>query len=258
LSLLYEKKDTIAIITLNRPEVLNAMNPDMAGKLLQAWLDFSNDPNLAVLIVTGAGGKAFCVGADIKDRDQTGRDPHVSDFWGPGLRTPMRGVELYKPVIAAINGYCLGGGLELALVCDIRIASESAQFGQPEIKRGIFPGMGATQRLPRTMPYNWAAELLFTGESIDAGEAYRIGLVNRVVPPQELMASAETLAKTIGENAPLALRAVKEALLRSYDLPLEQGMRVEGLLRRIIGETEDAREGRRAFVERRKPDFKSR
>jgi len=258
MSLLYEKEDKIAIITLNRPEVLNAMNPDLAGKLLKAWIDFSKDPDLMVLIVTGAGDRAFCVGADIKDRDQSGRDPHVSDFWGPGLKTPMRGVECYKPVIAAINGYCLGGGLELALVCDIRIASEDARFGQPEIKRGIFPGMGATQRLPRLMPYNLAAEILFTGDHIDAREAYRIGLVNRVVPFKDLMASARATAKKICENAPLALRAVKEALLRSYDLPLEQGMRVEGMLRRIIGETDDAREGMRAFVERRKPDFKNR
>jgi E-phenylitaconyl-CoA hydratase len=258
LSLLYEKEGKIATITLNRPDVLNAMNPDLAGKLLQAWNHFSKDPDLVVLIVTGAGDRAFCVGADIKDRDQTGRDPHVSDFWGPGLTTPMRGMECYKPVIAAINGYCLGGGLELALVCDIRLASETARFGQPEIKRGIFPGMGATQRLPRLMPYNLAAEILITGEHIDACEAYRIGLVNRVVPVDELMPSARALAEKISENAPLALRAVKEALLRSYELPLEQGLRVEGLLRRIIGETEDAKEGMRAFVEKRKPVFKRR
>jgi enoyl-CoA hydratase/carnithine racemase len=257
-SLLYEKKEKIAVITLNRPEVLNTINPDMADKLFKAWLDFSNDPELLVLIVSGAGDKAYCVGADIKDRDQTGQDPHVSEFWGAGLKTPMRGMEVNKPVIAAINGYCLGGGLELALVCDLRIASENARFGQPEIKRGIFPGMGATQRLPRSMPYNLAAELLLTGEQIDAREAYRIGLINRVLPLEQLMKAAWALAETISENAPLALRAAKEALLRSYDLPLEQGLRLEGLLRKIIGETEDAGEGRRAFIERRKPEFKNR
>lgn len=254
----YEKEEKIATITLNRPDVLNAINPELASELLKAWIDFSEDPDMVVLIVTGAGERAFCVGADIKDRNRTGQDPHVSGLWGPGLKMPMKGVELYKPVIAAINGYCLGGGLELALVCDIRIAAETARFGQPEIKRGIFPGMGATQRLPRFLPYNMAAEILFTGEHIDAHEAYRIGLVNRVVPLQDLMETTRSLAEKISENAPLALRAVKEALLRSYELPLEQGLRFEGLLRGIIGGTEDAREGMRAFVERRKPEFKRR
>ena len=141
------------------------------------------------------------------------------------------------------------------MVCDIRLASETAVFGQPEIKRGIFPGMGATQRLPRLMPYNLAAEILFTGESIDAEEAYRIGLVNRVVPQDELQNSARELAEVIASRSPPSLRAIKESLLSSYEMPLKQGLRVEGLLRRIIGDSDDAREGMRAFVEHREPEF---
>jgi len=158
-------------------------------------------------------------------------------------------------VIAAINGHCLGGGLELALLADIRISAEHATFGQPEIRLGIFPGMGATQRLPRTLPYNLAAEILLTGERFGAAKAFEIGLVNRVVPSQDLMKTAFSVAETIGANAPLALRAVKEALLKSYDLPLDQGLRLEGLLRRIVGDTQDAHEGVRAFLEKRKPRF---
>lgn len=256
MSLIYEKDGKIATITLDRPEVLNAMNADLSIKLRDAWIDFSQDADTIVLIVTGAGDRAFCVGADIKERDTTGRDPHVSQFGRSDFVTPMKGLELYKPVIAAINGYCLAGGLELAMVCDIRIASETAVFGQPEIKRGIFPGMGATQRLPRLMPYNLAAEMLFTGESIDAQEAYRIGLVNHVVAQNKLAASARELADVIASKSPASLRAIKEAMLCSYEMPLRQGLRVEGLLRRIIGGSDDAREGMRAFVEQRDPEFK--
>ena len=235
---------------------MNTINRDLSQQLFRAWTDFSEDTETKVLIITGNGDKAFCVGADLKERNQLGEDIHVSSFWNSSLKLPMRHIECYKPVIAAINGHCLAGGLELALVCDIRIASENSTFGQPEIKWGIFPGMGATQRLPRVLPYNLAAEILLTGESIDANRAFEIGLVNRVVPFQDLMKTAMAIAKSISEKAPLAIRAVKEALLRSYDLPLNQGMRMEGLLRRIVGDTKDAHEGMRAFQENRKPKFR--
>ncbi len=254
--LLYEKREKVATITINRPEMMNAINIDLAQQLFRAWADFSEDTETKVLIITGSGDKAFCVGADLKERSQQGEDIHVSSFWDSSLKLPMRHTECHKPVIAAINGHCLAGGLELALVCDIRIASENSTFGQPEIKWGIFPGMGATQRLPRVLPYNLAAEILLTGESIDANRAFEIGLINRVVPLQDLMKTATSIAESISEKAPLALRAVKEALLRSYDLPLNQGMRMEGLLRRIIGDTEDAHEGLRAFQENRKPEYR--
>jgi enoyl-CoA hydratase/carnithine racemase len=253
----YQKQRRIGIITLNRPEVHNALNAELAAKLMAAWDDFNADPALVVLIITGAGGRAFCAGADIKER-AAGQDPHVADFWGPGYKLPMRETEVYKPIIAAIDGYCLGGGLELALACDIRVASEKSVFGQPEIKRGFFPGMGASQRLPRVLPYNFAAELLFTGDYMDAAEAYRLGLINRLVAAEEVMPAAMKLAEKISRRPPLALRAVKEALLKSYDLPLSQGLRLEGLLRHAVGRTEDAREGIRAFMEKRTPDFKGR
>jgi E-phenylitaconyl-CoA hydratase len=253
--LLYEKKEKIAIITLNRPEAMNALNRELARALYEAWSDFGGDPDLSALIITGAGEKAFCVGADLKEKELKG-DVHVTSFWDGSFKLPMRGAELFKPVIAAINGHCLGGGLELALLADIRIASEHSTFGQPEIRLGIFPGMGATQRLPRTLPYNLAAEMLFIGERFGSAKALEIGLVNRIVPSQDLMKTALSVAETISANAPLALRAVKEALLKSYDLPLDQGLRLEGLLRRIVGDTEDAQEGVRAFLERRAPRFK--
>jgi enoyl-CoA hydratase/carnithine racemase len=251
----YEKKDKIATITLSRPEAMNAINRELARELYSAWYDFAGDPATSVLVITGAGEKAFCVGADLKEKEDKG-DVHVTSFWDGSFKLPMRGPELFKPVIAAINGHCLGGGLELALLADVRIAAEHATFGQPEIRLGIFPGMGATQRLPRSLPYNLAAEILLTGERFSAAKAFEIGLVNRVVPSQDLMKTALSVAETISHHAPLALRAVKEALLRSYDLPLEQGLRLEGVLRRIVGDTEDAQEGVRAFLERRDPRFK--
>jgi E-phenylitaconyl-CoA hydratase len=254
----YEKKDKIAEITLNRPEVMNAINLELAEKLFQAWIDFVDDPNLVVLLITGAGDKAFCTGADLKERGRLGEDAHVSSFWDASLKLPMRDRECFKPVIAAINGHCLAGGLELALLCDIRVASENASFGQPEIHWGIFPGMGATQRLPMSLPYNLAAEILFTGRQISATRALEVGLVNQVVPFQDLRETSWALAQEISEKGPLALRAVKEALLRSYDLPLKQGLRLEGLLRRIVGDTQDALEGMRAFHEKRKPRFRGR
>ena len=254
--LLYEKKDNMATITLNRPKVMNAINLELAEELFRAWIDFSQDPEIMVLVITGSGHDAFCVGADLKERAQHGEDMHVSNFWDSSVKLPMRDSECHKPVIAAINGHCLAGGLELALLADIRIASENATFGQPEINWGIIPGMGATQRLPRVLPYNLAAEILMTGARIDAQRAFEIGLVNRVVRIKNLMKTAIATAEEIGKKAPLALRAVKEALLGSYDLTLDQGMRLEGLLRRIVGDTADAREGMQAFQENRLPEFK--
>ena len=252
---LYEKKDKIATITLNRPEAMNAINRELARELYSAWYDFAGDPAMSVLVITGAGEKAFCVGADLKEKEEKG-DVHVTAFWDGSFKLPMRGPEVLKPVMAAVNGHCLGGGLELVLLADIRIAAEHATFGQPEIKLGIFPGMGATQRLPRSLPYNLAAEILLTGERFTAAKAFEIGLVNRVVPSEDLMKTALSVAETISRNAPLALRAVKEALLRGYDLPLDQGLRLEGILRRIVGETDDAQEGVKAFLEKRTPEFR--
>jgi len=255
MSLRYEKKERMALVTLNRPERMNALDRQTILELSEVWADFKDDHGLRVMILTGAGEKAFCVGADIKEWAAEGQDPHAAG-WFDHIVTPMRTTDMFKPVIAAINGYCLGGGLELALACDMRLASESATFGQPEIKRGIFPGQGATQRLPRILPYNLAAEMVFTGEAIDAREALRIGLINRVVASRDLMDQARELAERIADKPPLALRAAKEALLKSYDLSLAEGLRHEGRLRKDIGRTRDAREGAIAFLEKRKPVFK--
>ncbi|MBW1712997.1 MAG: enoyl-CoA hydratase/isomerase family protein [Deltaproteobacteria bacterium] len=255
MGLLYERKDRIAFITLNRPGAMNALDRATVLELSESWADFRDDPQLRVLVVTGAGDKAFCAGGDVREWVAAGQDPHAAG-WLDGLVTPMRMTDLYKPVIAAINGHCLGGGLELALACDLRLASTWARFGQPEIKLGIFPGQGATQRLPRLLPYNLAAELLFTGEIIDAQEAWRIGLVNRLAEPQELMNQARALAQELADKPPLALQAAKEALLKSYDLPFEEGLSHEGRLRKKIGRSRDAAEGRAAFIDKREPVFK--
>jgi enoyl-CoA hydratase/carnithine racemase len=255
MSLLYEQKGRIALVTLNRPEMMNALNRQTIFELAKVWADFREDPRLLVMIITGAGDKAFCVGGDIKERADMDQDPHAAG-WLDDVATPMRMTDMFKPVIAAINGHCLGGGLELALACDLRLASESATFGQPEIKLGIFPGQGATQRLPRILPYNLAAELIFTGEAIDAREALRIGLVNRLVAPRDLMNQAWDLAARIADKPPLALQAAKEALLKSYALSLAEGLRYEGKLRKDIGGTKDANEGIVAFLEKRKPVFR--
>ena len=256
MTLQYEKQNTVALITLDRPEVMNAINLDLAGQLSQAWVDFLENETLRVLVITGKGPRAFCVGADLKERTRIGQDFHVSSFWDDSLKLPMQETNCHKPVIAAINGHCLGGGMELALMADIRIASENAFFGQPEINWGIFPGMGATQRLPRVLPYNLAAEMLLTGDPISAIRAFEVGLVNRLVPAGDLMRAAMSLAQRIAEKAPLALKAAKEALLKSYDLSLGQGLRMEAVLRRIIGDSEDAREGLQAFQEKRPPVYR--
>ena len=170
----------------------------------------------------------------------------------------MRGLELYKPVIAAVNGVAMGGGLELALACDIRIASENAIFGVPEVKLGVIPGWGGTQRLPRCVPWTIAAQMLFTGEPIDAQEACRVGLVSKVVPLSELMPAAEKMAGSILKNAPLAVRAAKQAMLRGTSMTLEEGLRVEADLTAQLLLSEDLAEGRKAFMEKRKPEFKGR
>ena len=253
----YEKDGRIATLTLNRPQALNALDREALDLLAQAWSDFAADPELVVLIVTGAGRDSFCVGGDLKEWRRLGRDPHAAGVMD-NLQTPMRRTGLFKPVIAAVNGHCLGGGLELALACDLRLASSNARFGLPEIKRGIFPGQGGTQRLGRVLPYNLAAEMLLLGEIIGAEEAFRIGLVNRVVNREELLPLAGSWAEKLAQRPPLALAAAKEALLKSYDLDLEEGLALEGDLRKKIGRTEDAREGAAAFVEKRKPVFKGR
>jgi E-phenylitaconyl-CoA hydratase len=248
----YKKEGKIALFTLNRPEVHNAIDPETYKELSDALHDFKDDDSLWVGIITGAGTRAFSVGADIKKALPVIKD--TSSQWPPTL---MRGLELWKPMIAAINGMALGGGLEVCLACDIRIASENANFGLPEVTLGLIPAWGGTQRLPRVIPWAIAAEMLFTGRLINAQEAYRIGLVNKVVPQTELMSSAMQMAELLCKPGPLAVRAAKRAMLEGTGLPLPEGLNLEKDLTRYITQTEDFIEGCNAFIEKRKPSFKA-
>lgn len=257
----YEKKDKTAIITLNRPEVLNALSSEVWQLLIEVWRDVADDPDVWTAILTGAGEKAFSAGADLKEmterKAQADREnrPFVSSL--PEV-SPVKGMSQPKPVIAAINGIATGGGLELALICNIRICSDRARFGFAEVKRGLMPGAGGTQRLPRVVPLGMAMEILMTGDFISAEEAYRIGLVNRVVPAAELMTAAQGLADRINENGPLAVRAAKEAACRGLQMPLSEGLHLETLIMSRLRQSEDAWEGPRAFAEKRKPVYKGR
>ena len=253
----YHKEGKIAIFTINRPEALNSINVSTARELHKALVDFRDDEKLWVGIITGAGDKAFCAGADIKDMLPFMKENLQQRPWMLPA-THMRGLEIWKPLIAAINGVALGGGLEIALACDLRIASEKARFGLPEVTLGLIPGWGGTQRLPRIIPRCKAAELLLTGKLIDAQESYRIGLVNTVVPPEAVLPTAREWAEKICQAGPLAVRAAKEAMIKGSSLTLEDGLRLENALEAYLMSTEDFTEGTAAFTEKRKPDFKAR
>lgn len=257
----FEKRERIALITIDRPAALNAFDLDLSRELAEAWLVFRDDPELWVAIVTGAGEKSFSAGADLRAlgefyRSLTPLQRRHRAETQPGLGGLTRNLEVWKPIIAAVNGYCFGGGLELALACDIRIASENAQFGLTETSWGIIPGAGGTQRLPRLVPVGIALEMILTAKKIDAAEAYRIGLVNQVVPRAELMNAATEMAQRICANAPLAVQTAKMAVWKGLDLPLGDGLRLENTLGEPLRQTEDVQEGVAAFAEKRKPQFK--
>lgn len=258
-TILYEKRDHIAFITMNRPEVLNARNARMRQELIQACQDANDDPEVRVVVLTGAGEKAFSVGRDLKELAASGsRGPVESRRERPRHNDARAVAAIEKPVIAAINGLALGGGLELALCCDLRIAAEHARLGLPEAARGLMPGSGGTQRLPRLVGLARALEMMFTAEPISAQEAERIGLVNKVVPAAELRAAAEAMARKILSQAPVSVRYIKEAVHKGMDLPLEQGLALETDLSTLLSTTEDAREGPRAFAEKRAPVWQGR
>ena len=257
----FEKSGHIAIITLNRPQVRNAINFEMSRALAEAWISFRDDENLWVAIVTGAGEKAFSAGADLNNlgefyRQTTPMQRRHRAETQPGFGGLTRNLRVWKPIIAAVNGYCFGGGLELALACDIRIASENAQFGLTEASWGIIPGAGGTQRLSRLVPLGIALEMIFTAKKIDAAEACRIGLVNQVVPLGRLMDAAQEMANRICANAPLAVQTAKMAVWQGLDLSLEEGLRLEQTLAEPLRQTEDVQEGVAAFAAKRKPQFK--
>src|SRR5713226_2967795 len=232
---LFEKKGPIAYVTINRPERLNACDFETYGRLAQIWREFGEDPALRVAIFTGAGERAFCAGSDIK----------------------ANYVARPKPIIAAINGHANGGGLEQALCCDIRVAAEHAQFGLGEVRLGWLPGGGGTQRLPRLIPLGRALQMLYTGNRIGAEEALRLGLVDYVVPMNQLISKCEKIAAEICKSAPLAVSRIKQAALRGLDLPLADGLKLERELYNWLQGTEDAREGALAFAEKRPPNWRS-
>jgi len=256
-TILLEEQEGVATITLNRPDVLNAQNNPMRLELVDAFSRLRGDGGARVIVVTGAGERAFSAGADIREFLEP---PVPTRFREERKRLDYRGEmdRCPQPIIAAIRGYALGGGLELALACDIRIAAEDAQLGLTEINLGIIPGGGGTQRLPRLVGRGKALEMILTGARIPAAEALRLGLVERVVPAAELMPAAQALARSIADKAPIALRYAKEAVVSGLGLPLADGLRLENDLSTLLRTTEDRVEGARAFVEKRKPKWSGR
>ena len=255
-NIILEKEDYLAILYINRPKALNALNKDTLTEMRMAIEDVSADPNIKVMIVTGAGDKAFVAGADIAYMQPLSavEGRAFSDY---GEKT-MRMFELMeKPVIAAIKGFALGGGCELAMACDIRLASEKAKFGQPEVGLGITPGFGGTQRLPRLIGEGRAKELIFSANVIDAAEAHRIGLVNHVYPAETLMEEAKKLAHKIISNAPLAVTYSKAAINKGMQVDIDTAMGIEADLFGLCFSTEDQKEGMQAFLDKRKPEFKN-
>ena len=252
----FEVKDHVATITLNRPEKQNAMDSEMYEAVSSHLSEIDSNDDIWVGVITGAGEKAFTAGADLVGMHGTAEKAEVG--WSSPRPTRFDlGLEVQKPLIAAVNGYCLAGGLELALVCDIRIASETAQFGCPEVKWNLLHGYGA-QLLPRIVGTSNAMYMLLTGQFIDAAEALRIGLVNEVVPRDRLMPRVYELAAVICGNGPMAIRMTKELALRSRDLSIPDGIRLYQALNRLVELSDDLEEGTRAFAEKRKPEFKNR
>jgi enoyl-CoA hydratase len=254
-NILFEKKDSIAYITFNRPKVLNALNRKTVEELRDALLEVRDDFSVRVLILTGAGEKSFVAGADIGELAQrTPVDGKDFSLFGQSVFHLLE--TLGKPSICAINGFALGGGCELALSCTIRLASKTAKLGQPEVKLGIIPGYGGSQRLARLCGKGVAHELCLTGEMITAEEAQRICLVNHIYEPAELLPAAEALAKKIIANAPLAVKYTMEAIERGVEMPQEEGLFLEATLFGLSCATEDMREGTKAFLEKRKAEFR--
>jgi len=257
----YETRGRVAIVTINRPERMNAIDPQTSSEMNEAFTSFRDDDQLWVAILTGAGDRAFSAGNDLVAMSQAQQSGSASTS-AAYLRAPFGGItrnfQCSKPIIGAINGYCLAGGLEIALSCDIRIAAEHAQFGLPEVTRAIIPGAGGTQRLPRAIPLGLALELMLTGGRFDAAWALKYGLVNHVVPADQLMPKAMEIANAICENGPLAVRLVKEAVYAGLNSTLDEGLKFENDQSRKVLGSEDAREGPLAFAQKRKPNYKGR
>ena len=251
-NLLVTKEGAIGIVQLNRPKVLNALNFEIMSELVSGLEELDRDAAVNVIILTG-GERAFAAGADLAEMSQA---TPVDLLLGRRFELWDRIRKISKPIIAAVSGYCLGGGNELAMNCDIVVASESASFGQPEVNVGIIPGAGGTQRLPRAVGKYKAMEMILTGKSISADEVYRVGLVNHVVPPESLMEEAKKIATDIASKPPISIRSAKEAILKAQDTTLEVGLEFERKAFYMLFATEDGKEGMKAFLEKRKPTFK--
>ena len=256
-NLLIERDEATAIVTINRPKVLNALNSQTLDELRRAMLDLKQDDSVRVVILTGAGEKSFVAGADITElavQTPTGGREHA--LAGQHVLELIENIG--KPVIAAINGYALGGGCELAMACTLRLAADTAKLGQPEIALGLIPGYAGTQRLPRLVGKGKAMEMILTGAPIAADEAQRIGLVNRVVPAAELMTAARALAAQLAKNAPIAMRYIINAVNQGVEMPFAEACHYEATLFGLVASTEDMKEGTTAFLEKRKAAFKGR
>jgi enoyl-CoA hydratase len=257
-NLLIDREDNFAVLTINRPDKYNALNDEVVAELSAAMDELAADDEVRAIVITGAGDKAFVSGADIGMLQEL-KGPHEAIANSRrGQAMTLKVESLRKPVIAAINGFALGGGLELAMSCDIRLASETARLGQPEIGLGISPGYGGTQRLSRLVGKGMAKLMIFTGDMIDAQEALRIGLVQMVVPLEELMGEAKALAKKLATKPPLTMAACKEAINLGLEVDLERGLSIESMEFGALSATEDYQEGTSAFLEKRKPVFKGR
>jgi len=247
-------EEGIAIITINRPERRNAFDAEHYRLISEAWQNVRDDPKIRVAVITGAGDKAFSAGADLKS--YISRESDMSEHWLTQKDQLLnRGLEVWKPIIAAVNGFCIGGGMTLLLATDIRVAASHATFGLSEVKRGIIAANGGTQRVVAQLPYPIAMELLLTGDAIDSQTALRWGLINKVVEQSELMNEALRYARKIAANAPLALQATKELAVKAPELGLTAGLRMEQYVNRLLRNTSDAKEGALAFQEKRPPKF---
>jgi enoyl-CoA hydratase/carnithine racemase len=260
-TILFETRNQIAFITLNRPDSLNAMNRQMTRELVNVCQQVEEDSQIRIAIFTGAGEKAFSAGMDLKERAETAFSPieRRHQKLTNTIHTQARAVAaITKPTIAAIRGYCVGGGLEFALACDLRVAAEDAKLGLTEVRRGIIPGAGGTQRLTRSVGVTKAMEMCLTGDTVSGLEAKSMGLVNNAVPSADVLRAAEDLAGRILKGAPMSVAFIKEAIRKGVELPLEEGLRLEADLSALIGSTEDAKEGPRAFAEKRPPVWQGR